>query len=258
MVLNGVWHEQLSQLRWKVVRAMTPRRLVRAQGLRFTLQCDNWITQRRFETYNVKEPETLDWIDAWVKGGDTLIDVGANIGVYTVYAALRHPGIRVIAVEPEYGNLHLLRDNVVANGLQDQVEIYSVAFSSRSGPSFLHVQDFTPGAALHAESPNRLTRTIMGRPVVGREGVWVLTLDSFCEQTGLQPTGLKIDVDGTEAEILKGGGRTLGSSTLRSVIIEPPPDEPGRRACEVLLHQAGLRLHWRDPLGQSSNEVWVR
>ena len=77
-----------------------------------------------------------------MRSGDIFFDIGANIGVYTIYAALRHPGARVVAFEPEYSNLHLLRDNIIENDLQDRVEVYSVALSNHTGLSHLHIQDF--------------------------------------------------------------------------------------------------------------------
>ena len=237
---------------------MAPRRTVESRGLRFTLRCENWITQYRWQTYNEKEPETLDWIDQRLGEGDVLFDIGANIGVYTLYAALRHPGVRVVAFEPEYSNLHLLRDNLVANGLQDRVEVYALALSDRTGVSQLHLQDLAPGSALHTESRDRLDRTFAGRAVVWREGIAVMTLDAFCDETGLSPQALKIDVDGSEPGVLAGARRTLASTALRSVILEMPDDASTRAACEQQLTTAGLARDRREPSKQGANDIWVR
>lgn len=257
-MLRRDWHERLRRVRWRAAEIIAPRRTVRSRGLNFTLQCDNWVTHYRWKSYNTKEPETLDWIDTKLGSGDVFFDVGANIGVYAIYAALRHPWVRVITFEPEYANLHLLRDNIVGNCLQDRVEVYAIALSNCSGVSRLHVQDFTPGAALHTESRETIDLTRTGQRVVWREGIYTLTLDRFCEETGLQPTAIKIDVDGTEAEVLEGGKRTLCSSGLRSVLIEQPQDEQAHQICERLLLDSGFRREWQGPLGKSLNEVWVR
>lgn len=252
------WRSSLLHFRWRVAQTITPRRIVHSRGLCFTLQCNNWITYYRWQSYNTKEPETLDWIDTWMRDGDVFFDIGANIGVYTVYAALRHPRAHVIAFEPEYANLHLLRDNIVENGLQGRVEVYSIALSNRSGISQLHIQDFTPGAALHTESRDTLSVTRTQHPVVWHEGICALTLDRFCGETGLQPQCIKIDVDGTELEVLEGGVRTLASPRLRSLIIELPRETEAHEACERLLVDAGLRREWQDSLAKSPNEIWVR
>jgi len=231
---------------------------VYSRGLRFTLQCDNWVTHYRWKSYNTKEPETLDWVDTWIQDGDTFFDIGANIGVYSIYAAFRHPRTRVVAFEPEYANLHLLRDNVIANGLQRRIEVYSTALSDRPGISYLHVQDLTPGSALHTESKELLSMTLTEHPVVWREGICTFTLDAFCDETSLQPNCIKIDVDGTEPKVLEGGVRTLSSPRLRSLIIELPEEKLARAACEQILLGAGLHCEWRDSFARSPNEVWVR
>lgn len=228
-----------------------------SRGLSFTLQCNNWITHYRWQSYNTKEPETLDWIDHWVGEGNIFFDIGANVGVYSIYAALRHPKARIVAFEPEYANLHLLRDNIVTNGLEGRVDVYAIAFSNRSGLSYLHIQDFTPGSALHTESRNPLDVTRAQKPVVWREGIYTLTLDEFCAERGLQPTYIKIDVDGSEPEVLEGGIQTLALPQLYSIIIEVPGEKGKNNACEQMLVNAGLRRMWQDPLGRSPNEVWV-
>lgn len=248
----------LSQLRWRVVHAVVRRHTVYSRGLNFTLQCNSWITHYRWASYNGKEPETLDWIDRWVRDGDTLFDIGANIGVYALYAALRHPGVRVVAFEPEYANLHLLRDNIIDNGLQDRIEVYSVALSNFSGVSHLHLQDLTPGSALHSESKEMLQKTLTHHPVLWHEGIITFTLDSFCDETSMRPNCLKIDVDGTEPKVLEGALRTLSSPSLRTVIIEPPDERQAHDRCEELLFNAGLRRTWGDPPSKTYNEVWVR
>lgn len=248
----------LSELRWAIPKLLTPRRTVRSRGLRFTLQCDNPMTAYRWRHFNTKEPETLNWIDQWVRDGDTLFDVGANIGVYAIYAAVRHPRLRVMAFEPEYANLHLLRDNILQNALQDRIQVYAIGLSDRTGLSQLHIQDVTPGAALHTESMRPIQETLMQRPVVWREGIGVWTMDAFCRESGLYPNAIKLDVDGTEHQILGGAAQVLAIPQLRSIIMEPPPIDDARRACEQLLRQAGFCRPMEQSANQANNEVWVR
>lgn len=246
------------QLREALVRLIVPRRTVRSRGLTFTLPADNWITYHRWKTYNEKEPETLDWIDG-LRAGDILFDVGANIGLYSLYAAHRHPSMSVAAFEPEYSNLHLLRDNVAVNGVSGRVQIYPLALGDENRLSYLHVQDLHPGAALHTVSHDRtLPATRTERQVVGREGIVQMTVDAFAEQTGVQPTCMKIDVDGNETQVLTGARRALADPAFRTMLIELPGQADERQACVVHLEAAGLRLTWRDASGRSQNEVWAR
>ena len=199
----------------------------------------------------------MDWLDQWMRDGETLFDIGANIGLYSIYAALRHPNARIMAFEPEYANLHLLKDNILANRLEGRIEVYSLAFSSHSGLSYLHIQDATPGAALHTESRQPLELTKEQRPVVWREGICAFTLDDFCQLAEVSPHHLKLDVDGTEPEILEGAARTLRSEKLRSLFVEIPSDPVSRHTCRRLLEDAGLVRQWYDPRANSPNEIWA-
>jgi FkbM family methyltransferase len=252
MARNAGWRG-----RWRLLEALAPRCVVRARGLTFTMTCGNRITWFRMNTFETKEPETLDWIDAQVRDGDVLFDVGGNVGIYALYAALRHPLASVVVFEPEYANLHLLRDNIMANGLSARIQVYPVAVGDRTGLSKLHVQDLTPGAAMHTESGTPLSTTESGEPVVLSEGTWAVTLDDFCAQAGLWPNAIKVDVDGGEGRVLAGATNALSRPDLRSLIIEG--GDAGLQAdARGMLRQVGLRpveLRLRSAAG---NEIWVR
>jgi FkbM family methyltransferase len=65
--------------------------------------------------------------------GRTVLDVGGNIGTTSIYAVTRFGAARAVAFEPEPGNLRLLHQNVVANGLGDRVEVVEAALSDTDG-----------------------------------------------------------------------------------------------------------------------------
>ena len=139
---------------------------VHSRGLTFKLVSDNWITKYRARSFNNKEPEMLDWLDQNLHNGDVFFDVGANVGIYSIYAALRNSEAKVYAYEPEYSNLHQLKMNIINNHLMDNVIPYSIAFSDKTEISHLHIQDMTPGAALHTTSNKRLEKTQYGQQVL--------------------------------------------------------------------------------------------
>jgi FkbM family methyltransferase len=224
---------------------------VYSRGLSFKLVSDNWITKYRVRTFNDKEPEMLDWIDQYLLDDDVFFDVGANIGIYSIYAALRNSKISVYSFEPEYSNLNQLKQNILNNKLEKSILPYSIALGAHTGISFLNIQDLTPGAALHTVSNDSLKNTSTGHEVVWKEGIASYTIDDFCDATGIKPNLIKIDVDGNETEILIGGKNTFTDGRLRTIYIEI---DSMQKNCEKILCDYGFILDKKP----SENQIWIR
>ncbi len=254
-VVRKFRYDYWPRVRSRVVHGLTPRKTVYSRGLQFTLSCDNWITEYRWRAFNEKEPATLDWIDQDVQDRGVLLDIGANVGVYSIYAALRHPNLSVIAFEPEYSNLHLLKENILENSLEERISIFSVALGSKDCVSHLHIQDITPGSALHTVSQQSIEWN-EGKKMIWKEGVAVMTLDRFVEEAVVKPNFIKIDVDGNEREILEGACQALSSPDLQTVLIEISEKEEQWAACKKMLEAAGFKHVSSED--RNWNHVWVR
>jgi len=239
------------------IRQLTSISTVHSRGLTFKLLSDNWITKYRTRTFNEKEPEMLNWIDEKLHDRDVFFDVGANVGIYSIYAAMRNRNSQIIAFEPEYSNLHQLKQNILNNQLANNIVPYSIAFNDKSGLSYLHLQDETPGAALSTVSDEELSETDTGHNVVWKEGIAVMSLDEFCDQVGIQPTMIKIDVDGNELSILKGGAKTFMNSKLRSVFIEV---DTSKLEYSRVLDNYGFKLNrkQKNENDRFENQVWEK
>ena len=75
----------------------------------------NW----RVDTFFTKEPETLEWIDNFEKKENLIFwDIGANIGLYSIYNSLKNPKSTTIAFEPSSSNLRVLTRNISINNLE--------------------------------------------------------------------------------------------------------------------------------------------
>lgn len=233
------------------IRYLSSKSRVHSRGLSFQLLSDNWITKFRARTFNDKESEMLDWLDENLQDGDVFFDVGANVGIYSIYAALRKTKAEIYAFEPEYSNLHQLKQNILENTLTKNIHPYSLALDDKTGISKLQIQDTTPGAAKHTVSKNDLSKTLTGEDVVWKEGVATMTLDEFCLLSRGKPNLIKIDVDGTEAAILKGGQKTFSSLELRTVYIEVDKDQI---ECEDILTNYGFVLKEM----HNENQIWKR
>ena len=102
----------------------------------------NW----RAKTFSTKEPETLEWIDN-IPEKSVLWDIGANVGLYSVYAAKKR-SCQVWAFEPAVFNLELLARNIFLNGLTDQICIVPVALNESLGENHFRMSCTDWGGAL--------------------------------------------------------------------------------------------------------------
>lgn len=195
--------------------APVTRRKVGAVSIRLRLSSEN--EHYRAETYATKEPETIAWLTEELRDEDVFYDVGANIGLYALFAAKLRPSSRVYAFEPESHNFSALCRNALLNGAANLTPC-AFPLSDQEGFALFHVYDIEPGSSLHAlggASPFRMREAVL------REGVLSTTLDALVARHGLPaPSLLKIDVDGIEEKILAGAARTLASGAIRSVLVE--------------------------------------
>ena len=97
-------------------------------GLILKFSVPNALNRYRVESFSTKEPETLEWIDRFPDDA-VLWDIGANVGLYTIYAAKK--GIRVFAFEPSVFNLEVLARNIFINGVGNQVTIIPLPLSGQ-------------------------------------------------------------------------------------------------------------------------------
>jgi len=233
----------------------------RGVSLRFTVP--NRINRFRARSFATKEPETLDWIDQ-LPQGCTLWDVGANVGLYSIYAAKKRE-CRVVAFEPSVFNLELLARNLFLNELQDRVSIVPLALSDKLAVNQMRMTTTEWGGALSTFGQNygwdgqALAQTF-AFPTLGismDEGISLLRLPA--------PDFIKMDVDGIEHIILRGGSGVL--SRIRGILVEINDgfEEQGKVA-EQILKAAGLhrqaKLHApmiaNSAFGEVYNQIWVR
>lgn len=171
--------------------------------------------------YDHKEPDTLDWIDTHFRPGDTVFDIGANIGQYALYAAKRLGGdVRILAFEPEALNFAKLNRNIVLNELVDVVVPYPIAISNRTAIDTFYSKAFVTGAALHALG-REVTQGEKAFESQNRQGTVSVSLDDLITTFDVPvPTHIKVDVDGIEDLIVEGASELLQRPELKSFLIE--------------------------------------
>ncbi len=165
-----------------------------------------------------KEPETLEWINGFGKG-EVFYDVGANVGVFSLYAAL-HRNCDVYAFEPEAKNFSCLNKNIFLNRLGRRVKALNVGLHDATLIEFLQLHDLASGAALHSVGEAIDWR---GEQFEAKfeQAVLAFRLDEMIEQFRMpQPVHMKIDVDGNELKVIRGAARTLSDPRFKSLQIE--------------------------------------
>jgi FkbM family methyltransferase len=212
-----------------------------ARGITVSLGVSSEMERFRARTFATKEPETLAWLDASLGPDDVFFDVGANVGVYTLYASKRCPRSRIYAFEPEAQNYARLCRNVYMNDCANVVPC-NLAVCGKTGFGLFEVRRLEAGAALHGMA-GVPTLDPNGLPPITRQGVGTVILDTLVSDYGLpQPTLIKVDVDGVEEQIFEGAERVLANRALKSVLVEINIDPKGPSPIELCLERHGFRL----------------
>ena len=165
---------------------------------------------------NCYERGTLKRYDSLVKAGSTVLDVGANTGVHTLYLArLVGPHGHVFAFEPTSFALNKLRENLALNPeLVSRVTLYqSMLLASLETPLPSTVVSSWPLEDATAK------HTALAGADHSTGGAQSDTLDGVVERWGLVDIDLiKIDVDGYELDVLHGGTKTLSARAPKIVM----------------------------------------
>ncbi len=175
----------------------------------------------------------VDWSAA-----ETIVDIGAHVGSFTVWAALRSPKARLLAVEPNPETFELLAGNIRGNGLDDRVCAVKAALGAAEGIGSLELMAHSLGT--------RLART-----GDGQVSVRVQTMPGLLAEAGMERVDvLKIDCEGMEYAVLE----AMGPEGLRPIQVlaceyHPEPQHQVEEL-DVLLRSAGFRVRRPDaPLG---------
>lgn len=210
-------------------------RTIRMRNHRIVFSVPNGILDWTAREAEKHEPETLDWIDGF-QDGSVFYDLGASNGIYSLYAAAQ--GAWVAAFEPDLLNLANLSMNHSLNRdlVDGRVHPINAALSDTEELGALHCRIYEAGRHVKIlDQPRRVTDqdhfdAHHVQPVVK------VPLDDLRKRLGLPiPRYVKIDVDGSEEQVLRGAAETLSAAEVESVLMEVAyPDSRGRSDCELL------------------------
>jgi len=180
------------------------------------------------------EPDTVAWIEENTKGKDTLWDIGANVGAYSLFAAKTVPAAAVVAFEPYIPTFSHLWDNIVLNGCGDCITPLCLALSDSTGLSSLGISDPRAGSSEHV---------LGGKDFGLKQPSFAIRGDDAADIMGMPyPNLIKIDVDGYEVHVLKGMKKILQNEKLRSLIIEVEKDKTEESVSELLSRERFMKI----------------
>ena len=181
----------------------------------------------RTKTILTKDPFTINWIKNFKKNS-VFWDIGANIGIFSLYAAIKS-NAKVYSFEPMPLNYKNLSVNISLNKLTDKIVPFCIALNEKNKFSNLYVKWLEEGFA----------GTSFNKPITisKKNGLKIkhfsLNIDTLVFKLGVPcPHYLKIDVDGNDFLILKGAKKTIKSSTVKSIMIEIPHTKDSQKSIE--------------------------
>lgn len=188
------------------------------------------VSRWRARTIMTKEPDSMRWIDGMVPGS-VFWDIGANVGVLTLYAA-RRGDLEVWAFEPAAVNYYNLVANCELNHLESRVRCLQLGFGDTGEIADLHVSQLMSGRSFNFKESKKPD----SKPFPSLQAVQLCTIDDFIARYGVPcPNYIKIDVPGLTHEIFAGAKHTLSQPDLKEIQVEAREHGgSGKRLFEVL------------------------
>jgi FkbM family methyltransferase len=160
----------------------------------------------------LSEPGVVQVFRALLQGGDTALDVGANVGTTTLaLASATGPSGKVVSIEPSPSAAEALGTTVRINGLTDRVDIHQIAATDHEGPWRLYCGETSPLSSGWRFSQATDHLEVIGRPL------------DIVVPSGMTIALAKIDVEGAELMVLSGMRRILQENPDLAVIVEFAP-----------------------------------
>jgi FkbM family methyltransferase len=175
------------------------------------------VSNYRANTIYSKEVDTIKWIDNFGNKNTVFFDIGANIGVYSLYSSILY-GCKVFAFEPQYNNLLLLEKNIQLNKVEKLVTIIPNPIFNKNKLDFLlsKINNLAGSASATFFNKKKFKNENYKKKLT-----LSLSVDFLVKKLSiLRPNMIKIDVDGNEVDIIKGAIKTINSLECNTILIE--------------------------------------
>ena len=239
------------------------KRVIKYNNVQLVFYSPNRVNKFRIETFSSKEPETLKWIEKF-SGNSVLWDIGANVGLYSCYAA-KLKNINVYAFEPSVFNLEILTKNIFLNQLSNNVTIVPFPLTDKLKETEFKMTSADWGASVSTFGQDYKHDGTKLKREFNYKMLGLSMNDCVNVLKMKRPDYIKMDVDGIEHLILEGGNQILKKT--KSILVEV--DESFIMQVErtkKYLTEAGLQLAEKkhsDLIEKSKfksvfNQIWER
>ena len=148
-------------------------------------------------------------------------DIGANVGIYSIYAVVKHQNIEVVSFEPSFSNLRTLSRNISINNLEDQITIFPLPLSNTDNKfQMMEESEFIEGWSMNSFGTG-LNFEGKDFKSKNKNKIYGCSINKILNDRILKkPNFLKIDVDGIEHLILEGAHDYLADKELKNILVE--------------------------------------
>jgi len=177
------------------------------------------ISSHRAYTLFSKERETIKWIDNFGSKNNIFFDIGANMGVYSLYYAKLFKA-KTYSFEPSFRNLYLLKENINLNRLNDYISIIPNCAHSMNSINFLNQNNSRVSGLAETYLGNTYSKRKKNN-LFSKYKTLSFSID-FLTSTKILPFPrlIKIDVDGNELDVIDGATNTIQNKNCKSVLVE--------------------------------------
>jgi FkbM family methyltransferase len=175
-----------------------PRTVHLHQGVRLVCRPHDQVTSMALY-FGLYDSQEMRFLLAWLRAGDTFVDIGANVAPYSLLATLID-GVAIVAFEPEAVARGRAAENIALNDATDRIELVACAVSDVDGTGNLTADRWAQN-------------TLVGDDYDGHaEAVPMVSMDSFAHRRSLRRVSLvKVDVEGHELAVLRGAAGVLAA-----------------------------------------------
>lgn len=174
----------------------------------------SWFVKKEHQFWmplGVYEGQTADWLSSNIGGDDAvLFDIGANAGYFTLLGCRK--GAKVIAFDPVQSNVEAISRNLSLNRFDNAI-VEQIALSNRNGEAAFVIESNNANSHLANVDITHAKSNMVQQIVIP-----VMTLDDYCNINSLQPTVIKLDVEGAEVDVLLGADLTIKSKKAKWII----------------------------------------